>query len=75
MSIFDGISGKDMDKDCNNRSKPWVCWWDVAIKKEYVEDGIEYKVLLMAVKSGPSTMNADTVNTFIEKAIVAKEIV
>jgi len=20
MSIFDGISGKDMDKDCNNRS-------------------------------------------------------
>jgi len=29
----------------------------------------------MAVKSGPSTMNADTVNTFIEKAIIAKEIV
>jgi len=73
MSIFDGVSGKDMDDDCKKRSKPWVCWWDVAIKKGFLEEGIKYKGLLMAVKSGPSTMNADTVNTFISKAEVAEK--
>ena len=74
MNIFDGISGKDMDPNCRKRgTKPWVCWWDIAINKPFLEDETEYKGLLMAVKSGPSTMNADTVNTFVRKAKVAEE--
>lgn len=74
MNIFEGVSGKDMDPSCRKRGKnPWVCWWDVAIKKPFSEDGKKYNGLLMAVKSGPSTMNADTVNTFIRKAKVAEE--
>mgnify|MGYP001260431454 CR=1 FL=1 len=74
MNIFDGISGKEMDPMCRKRGKkPKICWWDVAIKRPFLENGNKYKGLLMAVKSGPATMNADTVNTFVDKAKVAEE--
>jgi len=44
--LLGGKSGKDMDSGCKKREgkKPWICWWDIVIPREFEKDGKKYGV-------------------------------
>jgi len=68
--LLGGKSGKDMDPRCRRRGgkKPWICWWDIIIPREFEKDGKKYKGIAISVKSGPADLNKDIIERFIQHA-------
>lgn len=69
--ILGGKKGRDLDPRCKRRkggSKPWICWWDVVIDRPYVENGEEWRGVVISVKSGPADMDKDQVEHFVVRA-------
>lgn len=68
--ILGGKSGKDVDSRCRKRGseKPWICWWDIVIQREFKKNGRKYEGIVLAVKSGPADINKDIVERFIQHA-------
>ena len=68
--LLGGKSGKDMDSRCRRRKarKPWVCWWDIIIPREFVKGGKKYRGIAISVKSGPADINRDIIDRFIQHA-------
>ena len=75
--LLDGKSGKDLDPSCkgrrHNMRRPWICWWDIIIPREFEKEGRKYKGIAIAVKSGPADVNKDIVEIFIQNAKEAEE--
>ncbi len=75
--LLGGISGKDVSDKCRSRQnkgkRPWICWWDIVIQKEFKEGEKRYKGIVLAVKSGPADLNKDIIERFIQHAIEAEE--
>jgi len=68
--LLGGKSGKDLDPRCRGRGKqrPWICWWDIVLAQKVVEDGREYRGIVLSVKSGPADINKDIIETFVNHA-------
>ena len=73
--LLGGKSGKDMDPRCRGRGgrKPWICWWDIVIPREFEKDERKYRGIALSVKSGPADLNKDIVERFIQHAKEAEE--
>jgi len=70
--LLGGKSGKDLDPRCRGEGKkeqkPWICWWDIVLEQKVVEDGREYRGIVLSVKSGPADINKDIIETFVNHA-------
>ena len=72
--LLGGRSGKDMDPRCRRRGKkPWICWWDIVIPREFEKDGKKYRGIAISVKSGPADLNKDIIERFIQHAKEAED--
>jgi len=68
--LLGGRSGREIDTRCTSRGerRPWICWWDIVIPREYVRGGKRYRGVVLSVKSGPADLNKDIVERFIQHA-------
>lgn len=75
IDLLGGRGGKDMDPGCRRREggKPWICWWDIVIPREFEKDGKKYRGITLSVKSGPADINKDIVERFIQHAKEAED--
>jgi len=73
--LLGGRSGKDMDHRCRGQEsrKPWICWWDIVINREFEKGRKKYRGIVLSVKSGPADINKDIVERFIQHAKEAED--